>query len=254
MKRLHSVPIMVLITLLLASCGNDDGGPTLQTETPATMIPTVPAGALTVGEILTGVEAAWPSVQSMTSTFWSAEGPASETPPTTGTVTVEDVILPADRRVKVLTDGEATDEQVMVRGRVYMKGALVPAAIAPMVDNETWVEVDPAAADANSPISMQLGYLLSPIQSPFNDISVETAALEAVPSGEITVDGRRCNLFTFGDPAGISYELALDAEQLPCRLVQTAAGQSNVTVYDFNDPELTITAPTLPDQATPAQR
>lgn len=245
LKRLYSVPIMVLIALLLGSCSNDDTGPTPTPIPTATAIPTLPPSALTVGAILARVEAAWPSVQSMRSTFWSAEGLVAGTPPPTGMVTVEEVRLPTDRRLVSNSGGMVTDEQIVVDGRIYMKGALVPAAIAPMVDSETWVEVDPAAASTNAPVSMQISYLLSPIVSPFADISAETAALRAAPDGNITIKGRSCQTFTFGDPGGVSHELSLDAANLPCRFVQSAGGHANVTIYDFNDPDLVIFAPSL---------
>ncbi len=241
----------MLIAILIASCTNDSTNPAPALVPTATATPTVPAGALTVGEILARVEAAWPSVVSMRTTFWSTGATAGGTPPPNGMVTVEEVRFPADRRVVIRNEGVVTDEQVVAGGRIYMKGALVPAAIAPMIDSETWVEVDPAAVGSDSPVSMQIGYLLSPIVSPFSDVSTETTGLAATPGGNVTVNGRSCDVFTFGDPDGISYELALDAANLPCRFVQSAGGQANVTLYEFNDLDLLIVAPTLPEVATP---
>lgn len=242
----------MLIAILIASCTNDSTNPAPALVPTATAVPTVPAGALTVGEIVAKIGAAWPSVVSMRTTFWSTGATPGGTPPPTGMVTVEEVRLPADRRVVVRNDGRVTDEQIVVDGRIYTKGALVPAAIAPMIDSETWVEVDPAAAGTESPISMQIGYLLSPVVSPFADVSNETSGLPATLGGNVTINGRSCDVFTFGDPDGISYELALDAANLPCRFVQSAGGQANVTLYEFNDPDLLIVAPTLPEVATPA--
>ncbi|MDQ3443485.1 MAG: hypothetical protein M3490_07745 [Chloroflexota bacterium] len=249
MKRMFPVTVVGLIVLLLASCSSDGTGSTPQTVPPATVISTLPDSALTVGEVLARLEAAWPSVQSMRTTFWSAEGPAGATPPVIGMVTVEEVRLPADRRLVISQHGMITDEQVVVDGQIYMKGTLVPAAIAPMVDTETWVEVDPAASGTGSPVSMQISYLLSPIVSPFADTFPETAGLEITPGDNLTVTGRSCETFAFGDPEGVSYELSLDAADLPCRFVQSASGHANVTLYDFNDPGLSIAAPTL---STPA--
>lgn len=251
MKRKASFAIFLLITLLLASCGNDRTDPPPTAVSTATAIPTLPHGTVTVGEIMAKVESTWPSVVSMRTTFWSAGATAGGTPPPTGMVTVEEVLIPADRRVVVRNDGMVTDEQIVVDGRIYTKGALVPAAIAPMIDSETWVEVDPAAVGTGSPVSMRIGYLLSPIVSPFADVSNETAGLLATPAGNIITKGRSCEVFTFGDPDGISYELALDAANLPCQFVQSAGGQANVTLYEFNDPDLLIVAPNLPGVATP---
>lgn len=250
---MYSAPILFLIALLLASCSNDSTDSAPASVPTATAVPTLPADALTVGQLLARVEAAWPSVVSMRTTFWSTGATAGGTPPPSGMVTVEEVSLPAGRRLVVMNDGMVTDEQIAVDGRIYMKGALVPTAIAPMIDSETWVEVDPAAVGTGSPVSMQIGYLLSPIVSPFADVSDETTGLLATPGGNVTINGRSCDVFTFGDPDGISYELALDAGNLPCRFVQSAGTRANVTLYEFNDPDLLIVAPNLPGVATPIE-
>lgn len=238
-----------MFALLLAACSSGDADPTPTPAPTATPVPTLPAGALTVGELLARVETVWPSVQSMRTTFWTTAADAGATPPATGMVTIEEVILPNARRVVVLSDGGPTNEQLAIDGRVYMRGAVVPAVIAPLVDAETWVEVDPAATGSDSPIAMQVGYLLSPIESPFADISPETAAQEAIPGPEVTIDGRTCQVFSFGDPAGVIHELAIDTDGLPCRLVQRAGGVANVTLYEFSVPDLVIVAPEV---ATPA--
>ncbi len=249
LKRTSSLAIFTLISLLLTSCSISTDDPSPTPAPTATAIPALSPDALSVGELLARVETAWPSVRSMRTTFWSTQAVAGGTPPATGMVTVEEAVLPASRRVVVLSDGAPTDEQIAVHGRIYMKGALVPAAIAPLVDAETWVEVDPAAASTDSPVAMQVGYLLSPIVSPFASISPETAGQEAIGIGEAIVGDRSCQAFTFGEANGISYELALDEASLPCRLVQRAGDSANVTVYEFNIPGLTIAAPAI---ATPA--
>ncbi len=239
------------VALLVASCTSGGTDPATAPVPTATVVSTLPAGALTVGEILARVESAWPLVDSMRTTFWATEESPGGTPAPTGMVTVEEVRLPADRRVVISTDGRVTDEQIAVGGRIYMKGALVQVAIAPLIDTETWVEVDPAAANAGSPVSLHISYLLSPIVSPFSAISGTTSGLHATPGEAVTIAGQTCDVFTFGDPDGISYELALDIADLPCRFVQSAGGVSNVTIYEFNDPALNIVAPELPGVATP---
>ncbi|MDQ3655993.1 MAG: hypothetical protein M3457_13065 [Chloroflexota bacterium] len=251
MKRPSSLAVLILVSLLLVSCSTSTDDPSSTPPPTEIAVPTLFPDAPTVGEILARVETAWPSVMSMRTTFWSTGATAGATPPPTGMVTIEEVQLPADRRLVIRNEGMVTDEQVVVGGRIYMKGALVPAAIAPMVDRETWVEVNPAAVGTGSPVSMQIGYLLSPIVSPFADVSNETTGLLATPGGSVTIDGRSCDVFTFGDPDGISHELALDAANLPCRFVQSAGDRANVTLYEFNDPDLLIVAPSLPGVATP---
>ncbi len=249
MKRIPLVPAFLLSALLLVSCGLVSADPTPTPEPTATVSPTLPPDAVTVGDLVAGVEAAWSTVTSMRTTFWSAEVSTVGTPAADGVVTIEEVVMPSNRHVVQETDGVVTDEQLVVDGRIYMKGTLVPAAIAPMVDTNTWVEVDPAAATSDSPAAMQVAYLLSPVVSPFAGVSTETRGMLATPIGDIEVDGRTCQGFTFGDAAGITYELTIDEHNLPCRLIQTAGGYASVTAYAFNVPDLTLTAPEI---ATPA--
>ena len=183
----------------------------------------------------------------MRTTFWSTPEGQVTSPAAGGAVTIEEVVLPADRHVVQMAGGTVVDEQLVVDGRIYMKGALVPAAIAPMMDANTWVEIDPAAATSNVPIAQHVAYLTSPVTSPMGSVSPETASQHAVPAGEVTIGERVCTVFTFGS-GGITFELAIDGHDLPCRLVMTASGVANVTLYEFNVPGLVLTAP---DLATP---
>jgi hypothetical protein len=251
LKRYQAIPILLLL-VVVTGCGGSDPAPTPIPT--ATTVPTLPPGTLSVADLIDRTDAAFAGITSMQSTFWSTEAASAGTPPATGLVTVEQVVLPANRHVTQLTNGQVTDEQLVVDGRVYMKGALVPAAIAPMVDTATWIEVDPAAAVSDSPIAMQVAYLLSPTVSPFAGVSDETRALAAIPAGEVTIDGRTCQRYTFGDAtgdSGIGYELLLDEDDLPCRLVQSAGGYVNVTTYAFNVPGLVLVAPSIATPAAP---
>jgi hypothetical protein len=147
-----------------------------------------------------------------------------------------------------MTDGQVMDEQIVVDGHVFMKGATVPAMIAPAVDTSTWIEVEAAAATANVPIAGLVSYLTTPVTSPLGDVTPETRALEAFPGAPIQVEGRSCQVFTFGTGGEISYQLSVDAQDLPCSFSITGGGRSTITVYKFNLPGLSISAPSV---ATP---
>lgn len=203
-----------------------------------------------MGDLVSRVDAAWTSVTSMRTTFWTGATGDSGTPAPTGSYTTEIDVLPSARHIIQTVDGQVVDEQITVGGRVYMKGAMVVAAIAPMVGPDAWVEVDPAGAASNSPVAMQIAYLTSPISSPFATVTPETLALEAFPAGEVVVGGRTCQAYEFGDTsgAGILYELSLDANDLPCRMKLTSGDIANITVYEFNVPGLAIAVPEI---ATP---
>lgn len=247
MKRLSGLTLVVLCSLVLAACGNQSEAPAPTPTVSPTILPTLPPGAVTVGALLDRMDAAWAGVSSMRTTFWSAPEGQLASPAAGATVTIEEVVLPANRHVVQMVNGAVVDEQLVVDGRIYMKGALVPAVIAPMMDATTWVEIDPAAATSGAPIAQQVAWLTSPVTSPMGSVSPETRGLQAVPSGEVTIDGRSCAVYTFGD-GGISYELSIDANDLPCRLVMSASGTANVTLYEFNVPGLVLTAPEV---ATP---
>lgn len=251
LKRLNHLPFVLSAILMLTACstGSDDPEPTA--EPTATIVPTLPPGAMTVGDVIASVDAEWPTITSYRATSWSTEGANLSAPVASSPVTVEEVVLPSNRHIMQLTDGVVVDEQLLVDGRVYMKGAIVPAAIAPMMDTNTWIEVDPAAATSDTPIAMQVAYLTSPIVSPFAGVSTETRGLQAVPIDDVQVEGRTCRAFSFGTESegGLRFEISVDEQNLPCRLVQTASGFSSVTVYEFNLPDLVLAAPTI---ATPA--
>ncbi len=166
----------------------------------------------------------------------------------TGEVTTESSIAPDRRHVVRSVNGEVVEEQIAVGGRVFMRGQIVVAAIAPMMGPDAWIEVDPRTADSTAVIAAQVDWLLSPVQSPFATVSDETRALEAFPGETVEIDGRSCQTWTFGDPNGIQQELALDDNNLPCRLIQRAGDFSNVTIYSFNAAGLSINVPNI---ATP---
>lgn len=253
MKRSFPTSIVLLLVLIITvgctSPGRDpEPEPTL--EPTATIPPTLTPGGTSVGDLVNRTQAAWGGVTSMRTTFWTGSAGDLATPATTGSFTTEITVLPNARHVIQTVDGQVVDEQITVGGRVYMKGSMVVAAIAPMIGPDTWVEVDPAAATSNSPIAMQIAYLTAPVTSPFATVSPETLALEAFPAGEITVGDRSCRAYTFGAAAGtgIQYELSLDADDLPCRMMLTSGDIANVTIYEFNVPGLGIA---VPDIATP---
>lgn len=243
---------LAIVLIIATGCSTDSGSsePTAIPEPTATVAPTLSPNAMTVGDLVARVEAAWPTVTSMRTTFWVATGTTGGTPPTTGAVSIETVIPPSSRHVVQMQDGAIVDEQISLDGRVYMKGSLVVAAIAPMVGTDTWILVDPTTATADSPVAMQVAYLLSPVTQPFDTITAETLATEAFPLGTVTLGERTCTTYGFGDQSGegIRYELALDDANLPCQLLQIAGGYVNVTTYAFNLPDAVIVAPSI---ATP---
>lgn len=249
MKRWFPLFLVLLLAFAITACSSSEDleiTPIPPTELPSP--PTVTPGGTTVGSLIDLIASSWVSVSSLQTTFWSQEGEAIGSPPSSAEVTVESVVAPSSRHVVRSLNGVVVEEQMAVDGRVYMKGQIVVAAIAPMMGTDTWVEVDPAAATSTAAIAAQVDWLLSPIESPFAMVSSETRMLEAFPGESIEVNGRHCNVWLFGTAEGITQELAIDEQSLPCRLVQRAGGYTNVTLYEPNPTELKIVAPEI---ATP---
>ncbi len=132
-----------------------------------------------------------------------------------------------------------------------MRGQIVVAAVAPMMGTDAWVEIDPRAADSTAAIAAQVEWLLSPVQSPFTMVSDETRTQEGFPGETVEIDGRSCQIWTFGDPGGIQQELAVDESNLPCRLIQRSGDVSNVTIYEFSPADLVIEAPAVATPTAP---
>jgi len=254
LRRFSPLLSLLAVVALLTACGtggNDDPTPT-PTNPP---LPTAAPGALTVGDLLARVDAAWPTVASMRTTSTSGPVPIDDGAATEATgvqSTVEEMVAPDSRRIVRMTDGIPTDEQVYVNGTVYMWGAFVAEAVAPEVGSGTWITVDPSVVPADTPVGFQLAYLTRPQGSPFGAISDEMRTLPATSAGQVQVAGRTCTVYTFVDATElgdrIEYELALDEHDLPCQIVQRAGGFQNSSVFEVNVPDLKITAP---DEPTP---
>jgi hypothetical protein len=251
LKRMFDIGLLAVLTVVLTACGASTSETDPTPVPTAAPIATVSAGGTMVGTLLDRMEAGWTTVQSSRSTFWTTDNEIGVAPPPTGEVTLETTTASNRRHVVRTVNGEVVEEQMMVDGRVFMRGQIVVAAIAPMVGTEQWVEVDPRAASTTNALAAQIDWLLSPIGFPFANVSEETRGQEAFPGDDVSIGGRACQTWTFGDPDGIVQELAIDAQNLPCRLVQQAAGVANVTIYDINPADAAIEIPTLATPTSP---
>lgn len=245
---------MATIISVAALTACTSGSETQPTVVPSTQVtaPTISPGGTSVGSVLDDINLAWDSVESMRTTFWTTTGEENiATPTAAGDVTIEVAIGPDQRHITRLVDGVVVEEQISVEGRVFMKGPIVVAAIAPMVGTDTWVEVDPRGAGTTSAVAAQIAWLLTPVQSPFQAVSEETRALEAFPGDPLTIDGRSCQTWHFGTVNGIQQELAIDEQGLPCRLIQRAGELANVTLYEVNVPGISIVTPPVGTPTAP---
>lgn len=253
-KRLSlCVPLLSLVLMLGACSSSEDrSGPTAPVTPTTEVIPTLATGEIPVGQLVAQVATAWPQVSTARITSYS--GVTGGNLQTATTVTIEATVMTGDRRIVTLSGGTAVDESIYAGGRVFMRGTFVSTNVAPNVPPGTWVNVNPANVPEFTPVGEQLRYLTAPPVPPFQSVSDGMKARGARGIGPVQVDdsGRQCTGFTFSESASeggvISYELDIDANGLPCRLVQSSNGYSNVTIFAFNVPGLRIMAP---DAATP---
>lgn len=218
--------IVAVAAVFLAGCGSGsvETVPTDLPATSATVMTATPGVETTVGDLIAGVEAAWPAVTSMQSTL--TEEPVTGDVARDGdpTRTIEEVVAPASRRLLTVVAGNVTDEHVFAGGRVYMRGAFVAAAVAPEADPSIWVTVDPALVPPTSPLGQRVAYLIRPIEPPFGTVSATLRGQATSPAGTVTVEDRACTAYAFSDATAsgepIAYELAIDASGLPCQLTQ----------------------------------
>jgi len=241
--------ITAIVLVSLTGCGGGSSKPDPTQEPAPSATATLSPGGVTVGSILDQIDTAWAATHSWQVTSWTQQGDVTSTPPVDGQVTVELVIPSVGRLITMHNNGIVVDEQMLAGGHVYMKGRMVPAAVAPNLDTETWVEVDPRTGTSSSPIAAQVAYLMSPMTSPFTATLPETRAQEATNTGSIELRGRSCTVWSFGNrESGIAYQLAVDSHYLPCQMIESASGYANVTTFAFNLPGASITAPQV---ATP---
>jgi hypothetical protein len=241
--------IPFLLVLVLAGCGvggdSDDPEPTLE---PTATVPLAP-GQKSVGEVLDEIAAATGTISSARTVFTTRTADGT---PTANAVTTEEYIAPDKRRIQTSTGSTVVDDQIAVGSAVYMRGAFVASAVAPMLGTEVWVTVDPSLVPADTPVGNVVGYLTGPFQMPFASVSDDMRGRGVTHAGQIESGGRTCTVWTFIDTSSfgdrIDYALSIDAQGLPCTLVERAGSIENVTTFEFNIPGLQIVAP---DSATP---
>ena len=246
---LARVSIPIVLILLLSACGFGDSKdptptPTLQPEVTVPLAP----GQLSVGQLLDGIEASAGSIVSARTVFTTT---TTDGTPTTSATTTEEFIAPDKRRIQTTNGSTVIDDQIRIGSAIYMRGSFVVSAVAPMLTSDTWVTVDPSLVPADTPVGNVVTYLTSPFRLPFTSVSDEMRGRGVTQVGQIQSGGRTCTVWTFVDTSDfgdrIDYALSIDAQGLPCSLIERAGTIENVTTFEFNIPGLEIIAP---DSAT----
>lgn len=224
---------LTFVILLLAACGTSGDAEPTATSAPPTAAP----GQLTVADVVAMAEPAWPDVRSMRTTSQTGTVPR-EGEQTAFTGSVQDWTANGDRHLIEFENGTAVNEQISVDGTVYMRGRFVSSAVAPELDENTWVILDTTVVPADTPVGIQIRYLTREQTDPYGDLTDDILARPVREAGTVAVGSRTCTVYTFGDEndtgTEIRYEMAVDELGLPCQVVQRAGDFQNSTVYEFN--------------------
>lgn len=238
-------PLLVLATgaLLLGGCTVDlDADPT-PTAGPTAVV--FGPNDVAVGGLVDEGREAWESVDAWTAetridSAEAAEGSASS-------ATTERVILPGSRHVLTTNNETVVTEEIVVDGRVYMRGTLVSSSIYPDASPETWITFSADIVPTESVLAQRVEQLTAPPAYPFASVTDETRALPARPSGEIQVDDRTCMVWRFttatAQSEGIEHRIAFDGDGRPCQLVRESGGVVETTTWRYPSEPEPIEAP-----------
>ncbi|HEV2529969.1 MAG TPA: hypothetical protein VGT61_16105 [Thermomicrobiales bacterium] len=248
------LPVLLVAMLLLAGCssGDDDPTPAPSPTAPPTAAlgPATPGplaqGTTTltpprvVGDLIDRIALAWVGVPSYRTTTVQGTAdlatialpgtpvaglaPVDPNAPSTQAV-IDEVVLPDQRHYLESSNGSVS-EFLATDGSVYARGRYTQIAVRPDLDPTTWVHLDPTFIDAESPVGQVLAQFApataSVYRPPLSDLQADTRALELVPAGEVTIDGRVCSAWSWtdtGDTGGsMTRTLSVDAAGLPCSL------------------------------------
>ena len=242
LSHLQKLATLIAVMMLVTACGTDqDTDPT-----PIPGPPTAAPGQLTVADVIALAEPSWPNVESMRTTSQSGQAPRDgENVAFTGSV--QDWTPNGDRHLIEFETGSAINEQISVDGAIYMRGNFVSSAVAPELDNETWVVLDPSVVPSDSRVGVQIQYITREQANPYGELTDDLLTRPVTEGGTAIVGNRTCTVYSFGDENNtgteIRYEIAVDKETgLPCQVIQRAGDFQNSTVYEY-DLDLTIAAP-----------
>jgi hypothetical protein len=250
--RFLRFPIAVaLLACVLTACGKDiDPSPTA--------VPTVtqdeatPIG-LTVGVLADRIAAGWTGIdryQSITTTHVSG----SPTVSTAVTETIEEAILPDQRRQVVSVNGEAQSEIVAAGGNIYGRGAGLPGIDQPNRDPEVWITINGNVLGPNNPSSAFYQSLLLPVQPPYAGLEQNDRDKPAEELGSVDVGGRSCQQYRIVDTTltgeRVEVVLALAESGLVCSIQTTSSRAVTTTTYNYDQPaEIALPASPVPAPA-----
>ncbi len=272
------VVALLASVLVLAGCssGGDEPTPTAAPPTSfATTGPVGPAGTAqpvtppatprVVGDLVDRIALSWVGISSYRTTTIQGTGDLASIPlpgtPTAGLTpidpnapssqaAIDEIVLPDQRHYLESSNGSVS-EFLATEGSVFARGRYTQIAVRPDLDPTTWVNLDPTFIDAESPVGQVLAQF-APVTSsvfrpPLSDLQPETRALELVPAGEVTVDGRSCTAWSWTDTGStgeaMTRTLSVDADGRPCALEFRSGDYASRTTWDSFDAIAPMAAP-----------
>lgn len=245
-----TIPLIAL-ALLLAACGKEIDAPSTVTPTVTTAQAT-PIG-LTVGQLADRIGAGWEGIDRYHSVTTMQTG-GSPIASTGTTETIEEAILPDQRRQVVLVDGEMRSEIVAAGGNIYGRGAGLPGIEQPNRDPDVWITINGNVLGAGNPYSSFYQSMLLPVQPPYAGLAQGDRDKPAEELGVVEVNGRTCQHYRIVDTTltgeRVDVLLALEESGLVCS-IQTSSDQSvTTTVYSYDQPsEIALPASPVPAPA-----
>lgn len=245
-----TIPLIAL-ALLLVACGKE-------IDAPSTVAPTANIGqatpiGLTVGQLADRIVAGWDGIERYQAITTLQSG-GSPTASMGATETIEEAILPDQRRQVVTVDGEIRSEIVAAGGNIYGRGAGLPGIQQPNRDPDVWITINGNVLGPNNEYSAFYQSMLLPIQPPYAGLAPADREKSAEELGVTEVNGRTCQQYRIVDTTltgqRVEVMLALEESGLVCSIQTSTGGSVTTTVYTYDEPgEIALPASPVPAPA-----
>jgi hypothetical protein len=233
-RRIATLIALVAAVALISACSFDDSIEPDPTATPTAVA--FEPGDIAVGSLIDTSREAWGTVETWTSESRDASAAADSGTATTST-TSETLQGPDARHVVSMNGDTVVAEEIVLDGRIYMRGTMVSSSVYPDVNADAWISFTPDQVPEGSVLEQRVAYLTAPPEFPFATVTDETRALPAKPSGEVRVDDRTCTAYRFTtttpESEGIDYTIAFDDQDRPCQLVREGGGVVETTSWSY---------------------
>ena len=239
---------LVALALVLAACGKElDPSPTSAPTVPRDEA--APAG-LTVGLLAERIAAGWEGIDRYraVTTTQSSGSPAAAS---AATETIEEAVLPDQRRQVVSVNGVEQSEIVAASGSIYGRGMSLPGIEQPNRDPDVWITINGNVLGPDNAFSAFYQSLLLPIEPPYSALDDADRARPVEELEVVDVTGRACQQYRIVDTTltgeRLEVVVALAESGLVCSIETTSGNSFTSTVYTYDQPtEIALPASPVP--------